>query len=313
MKHGSIESGITEIMEEKYIFYPPKQMGTIIHTLLMLIFSAGGVWGIWGVSNVAVAPQLLPYIALIILFLATVPYLIYRLYALHRSEYILERGGIKLHWGWRSENLPMEEVDWVYRVEDLETAPHLPIIHWPGAVTGVRRFQRGPEVEYLASRTKGLIIIAAGDSYYAVSPNQVDEFISTYHALTELGAISPISPESVQPALILSEVFKIRPILWILISGGLLSISLLIWTLLVIPSRDLVSLGFTSAGVPHEGLDSVRLVLFPVLNTTAYLANLILGLFLFRNQENRFLAYLLWTGSLLVAILFHIGMLFILR
>ena len=299
-------------MEEKITFYPPKQIGTIIHLLLMLLFSAAGVWGIWGVSNVEVAPQLLPYIALIILFLATVPYLIYTLYALHRSEYILERGGIKLNWGWRTESLPMEEVEWIYRVEDLETAPHLPIIHWPGAVTGVRRFQRGPEVEYLSSRTKGLVIIAAGERYYAISPNHVHEFISAYHELIELGAINPISPESVQPTLILSEVFKIRPILWILIGGGLLNISLLIWTLLVIPSRDLVSLGFTSAGLPREGLDSVRLVLFPVLNTTAYLANLILGLFLFRNQENRFLAYLLWGASVIIAILFHIGMIFIL-
>lgn len=299
-------------MEEKYVFYPPKQMGTIIHLLLMLIFSAAGVWGIWGVSNVEVAPQLLPYIALIILFLATVPYLIYTLYALHRSEYILERGGIKLHWGWRTESLPMEDVDWVYRVEDLETAPHLPIIHWPGAVTGVRRFQRGPEVEYLSSSTKGLVVIAVGERYYAISPNQVNDFISAYHEFTELGAINPISPESVQPALILSEVFKIKPILWILIVGGLLNISLLIWTLLVIPSRDLVPLGFSPGGVPHDSLDSVRLVLFPILNTTAYLANLILGLFLFRNQENRFLAYLLWGASIVVAILFHIGMIFIL-
>jgi len=299
-------------MEEKRTFYPPKQMGTIVHLLLMLIFSAAGIWGIWGVSNVEVAPQLLPYIILIILFLATVPYLIYRLYALHRSEYILERGGIKLHWGWRSESLPMEKVDWVYRVEDLETAPPLPIIHWPGAVTGVRRFQRGPEVEYLASRTKGLVIIAVGERYYAVSPNRVNEFMSTYIELTELGTISPLSPESVQPALILTEVIKIKPILWILISGGLLNISLLIWTLLTIPSRDLVSLGFTSGGIPHEGMDSVRLVLFPIINTTAYLANLILGLFLFNNQENRFLAYLLWGSSIVVAILFHIAMVFIL-
>lgn len=300
-------------MEEKYTFYPPKQMGTIIHSLLMLLFSAAGVWGIWGVSNVEVAPQLLPYIALIILFLATVPYLIYTLYALHRSEYILERGGFILNWGWRSESLPMEEVDWVYQIEDLETAPRLPVIHWPGAVTGVRRFKRGPEVEYLASSTKRLVIISAGERYFAISPNQVDNFITAYHQLTELGAISPLSQESVQPALILSEVFKNKPILWILIGGGLLNISLLIWTLLVIPSRELISLGFTPSGTPHDSLDSVRLVLFPILNTTAYLANLILGLFLFRNQENRFLAYLLWGASVVVAILFHIGMIFILK
>ncbi len=299
-------------MEEKLTFYPPKQLGTIIHLLLMIIFSAAGIWGIWGVSNVEVAPQLLPYIALIILFLATVPYLIYTLYALHRSEYILERGGIKLHWGWRTESLPMEEVDWIYRVEDLETAPHLPLIRWPGAVTGVRRFQRGPEVEYLSSRTNGLVIIATGDRYYAITPNNVNQFLSTYHELIELGSISPISSESIQPALILSEVYKNKPILWILIGGGLLNISLLIWTLLVIPSRELISLGFTPGGIPRERLGSIRLVLFPILNTTAYLANLILGLFLFRNTENRFLAYLLWGASIVVAILFHIGMIIIL-
>jgi len=305
--------GIKIIMEELRIFYPPKQMGTIIHLLLMVIFSAAGGWGIWGVSKAEVAPQLIPYIALIVLFLATVPYLIYTLYALHRSEYILERGGIKLHWGWRSESLPMEDVDWIYRMEDLETAPHFPIVHWPGAVTGVRRFQRGPEVEYLAAGTNGLVIIASGEKYYAISPNNIHEFLSTFHELTEMGAISPLSSESVQPALILSEVFMIKPILWIIIFGGVLSISLLIWTLRVIPSRDLIFLGFTPTGVPHESLDSVRLVLFPILNTTAYLANLILGLFLFRNEEKRFLAYLLWASSVLVAILFHIGIFFILK
>jgi hypothetical protein len=300
-------------MQEKRTFYPPKQVGTIIHLLLMVLFSAAGVWGIWGVSNVELAPQLLPYIALIILFLVIVPYLIYRLYALHRSEYTLERGGIELHWGWRSESLPMENVHWIYRVEDLETAPPLPLIHWPGAVTGVRRFRRGPEVEYLASSIKELVIIAAGERYYAISPSRVNEFFSVYHELIELGVISPLSSESVQPALILTEIIKIKPVLWILISGGLLTISLLVWTLLVIPSRDLVSLGFTPAGAAREGLDSVRLVLFPIINTTAYLANLILGLFLFRNPENRFLAYLLWGASLLVAVLFHIGMLLILN
>ena len=131
-------------MEESRTFYPPKQLGTTIHLLLMVVFSAAGVWGIWGVSNVDVAPELLPYIALIILFLATVPYLIYRLYALHRSAYILERGGIRLDWGWRSESLPMEQVDWVYKVEDLETAPQLPFIHWPGAVTRSSSFSTRP-------------------------------------------------------------------------------------------------------------------------------------------------------------------------
>jgi hypothetical protein len=300
-------------MEESRVYYPPKRTGTIVHLLLILFFSSGGAWGIWGTSNVQVAPQLLPYLALILLFLITVPYLIYRLYALHRSGYSLERGGIQLQWGWRSENIPMDQVRWVHKAEDLEIPPQPPLIRWPGSVIGFRRFLRGPSVEFMASRVKGLVIIAAGERYFAISPLQVEDFILSYNSLTELGSISLLTTQSSRPSLILTEISSRKPLLWIFLAGAVLNITLLIWTLLVIPSREKVSLGFTPGGIPHEPLESVRLILFPIINTMAYLGNLVLGLFLFRNEENRVLAYILWVGSLLIAIIFHIGMLFILQ
>jgi hypothetical protein len=300
-------------MEEKRIFYPPKRLGTILHVALILIFSSGGAWGIYGTSSAAIALQVLPFLSLIVIFLITVPFLIYRLYSLHRSAYTLERGGIQLNWGWRSENIPMNEVEWVYRVEDLEVPPQPPLIRWPGAVVGSRRFQRGPVVEYLASRQRGLVIIAVGEGYYAISPADPDGFVETYHSLTELGALSSLEPQSTRPALLLTEIYRQRRLLSIILAGGVLNISLLVWTLLVIPTRESVSLGFTPRGIPHEPLESIRLILFPIINTTAYLGNSILGIFLFRNQENRILAYILWGGSLFIALLFHIGMIFILQ
>jgi hypothetical protein len=300
-------------MAEQRFFYPPKQIGTTVHLVLILIFSSGGAWGIWGVSRVQVALELLPYLALILLFLATVPFLIYRLYALQRSEYTLERGGIHLQWGWRSETIPMEQVKWVHFMDDLEIPPQLPWLHWPGAVLGRRRFQRGPEVEFLASSAKNLVIISAGDGYYAISPVEADEFIKTYQQLTELGTLTPLETESVRPSLILSEISGIKPLLGIFLAGALLNISLLVWVLLVIPKREVVSLGFNPAGFARQALGSVRLILFPIINTTAYLANTVMGLFLFRNRENRGLAYILWGGSLLIAVIFHIGMAFILN
>jgi len=300
-------------MEESRVYYPPKRTGTIVHLLLILFFSGGGAWSIWSASNVQVAPQLLPYLALILLFLITVPFLIYRLYALHRSRYSLERGGIQLQWGWRSENIPMDKVKWVHKAEDLEIPPQSPLIRWPGSIIGFRRFLRGPVVEFMASREKGLVIIATEEGYFAISPFQVEDFILSYNSLTELGSISLLPTQSSRPALILSEISDRKPLLWIFLTGAVLNITLLIWTLLVIPSREMVSLGFTTGGIPHEPLDSVRLILFPIINTTAYLGNLVLGLFLFRNEENRVLAYILWGGSLLIAIIFHIGMLFILH
>ena len=300
-------------MEENRVYYPPKRTGTIVHLLLILFFSGGGAWSIWGASNVQVAPQLLPYLALILVFLITVPFLIYRLYALHRSQYSLERGGIQLQWGWRSENIPMDKVKWGHKAEDLEVPPQPPLIRWPGSVIGFRRFLRGPVVEFMASREKGIVIIATEKGYFAISPFQVEDFILSYNSLAELGSISLLTTQSSRPALILTEISNRKPLLWIFLAGAVLNITLLIWTLLVIPSRERVSLGFTPEGIPHEPLESVRLILFPIINTTAYLGNLVLGLFLFRNEENRGLAYILWGGSLLIAIIFHIGMLFILQ
>ena len=299
-------------MEEERVFYPPRQIGTAVHLILILIFTVGGAWGIWGVGRVQVALQLLPYLALIFLFLVTVPFLIYRLYALHRSEYSLERGGIRLQWGWRSETIPMEQVKWVHHIDDLETPPQFPLIHMPGAVIGKRRFQQGPEVEFLASNQNQIVVISTRDGYFAVSPTRGDDFIRTYHQLTELGTLSPLPIQSVQPSLILTEITGMKPLLGILLAGALLNITLLIWVLLIIQNRDVISMGFRPGGFPRETLGSVRLILFPIINTTAYLANLGVGLFLFRHPENRGMAYILWGGSLLIAALFHIAMLFIL-
>lgn len=299
-------------MDERITFYPPTRIGTIVHITLMLLFSAAGIWGMWGVSTAEMAPQLLPSLALIVLFLTMVPYLFYKLYALHRSSYTLERGGITLQWGWRSEIIPINQIKWVYRATDLEIAPHPPFPRWAGSVTGIRRFQRGPEVEFMASRVKGLVVIAAGNRYYAVSPTFVDEFITTYQDLIELGTLQALPQESIQPALVLTELSQNRLPLSLILIGGLLNISLLIWTLRVIPSRETVSLGFRPGGMPREALDSVRLILFPIISSSAYLANLILGLFLFRNLDTRSLAYILWTAGLLTGLMFHLGLLFIL-
>jgi hypothetical protein len=299
-------------MDERITFYPSKRVGTIFHITLMLIFSGAGIWGISGVASAEMAPQLLPYLALIILFLIMVPYLFYRLYALHRSAYILERGGITLHWGWRSVTLPMDQINWVYKDDDLEIAPRPPALHWPGAVTGIRKFQRGPEVEFMASRGRNLVIISANNRYYAISPLLVEEMTSTYQELIELGAIFTLTGESIQPNLVITEIRENRLGLGMILAGGLLNVSLLIWVLQIIPSRESISLGFRPDGLLREPLESVRLILFPILNSSAFLANLILGLFMFRNEENRALAYLLWGAGILTALLFHLGLVFIL-
>jgi hypothetical protein len=54
------------------------------------------------------------------------------------------------------------------------------------------------------------------------------------------------------------------------------------------------------------------LLLLPVLNTFFYMAESLFGLYFFRSDETRTLAYLLWGSGLFTAILFLIAALSIL-
>ena len=63
-------------------------------------------------------------------------------------------------------------------------------------------------------------------------------------------------------------------------------------------------MGFTSAGTPRRPGPAVRLTLFPVLNSFFLLANWLLGMFFYRYEENRPLAYILWIFGLLTSALF---------
>ena len=71
-------------------------------------------------------------------------------------------------------------------------------------------------------------------------------------------------------------------------------------------------MGFDLNGKPRDLVPSVRLMLLPVLSSMIYLVDLLLGLFFFREEENRLLAYLLWAGGVLVPFLFLIGVFYML-
>ncbi|MFO7944047.1 MAG: PH domain-containing protein [Anaerolineales bacterium] len=298
-------------MKERYTFHPPRKKGNIFHFLFIATLIALGIWGIWQISNAEVAPQLLVYLLPILLFLLFVPFLIYRLYALHRSQYILDRDGLILQWGWRKETIPMDHIEWVHQVEELNIQPKPPLIRWPGAVLGKRRLTRGPMIEFLASRGHSLVIISKEDQYYAISPQNVESFINTYNHLTELGSLNPLPSQDTHPAFLITQLWKRRANLMITFSGFILVLSLLVWALNIIPNREEISLGFSHQGDPHQPLPSVRLILLPILYTISYFGNLVIGLFLYRREKNRSLAYFLWGSSVFLGLVFHISMYFI--
>jgi len=280
---------------------------------LILLLSTAGVWGIWQTTNAQVAPELLLYLTPVLLFLSLVPILIYRLYALHRSRYVLDRDGIILEWGWRTEIIPIHKVSWISRARNLNSPPKPPLLRGPGTIVGKRSLSKDSVVEFFASSMKDPVVIATDNQYYVISPLHVDKFLEAYHHIVELGSLNPLVSQADRPTFVITQLWVRRPILILTVLGLFLALTLLIWTVVIIPNREQISLGFSPQGIPHEPLPSIRLILLPILYTLSYFGNLILGLFLYRSKENRFWAYILWGSSIFIGSVFHISLFYIVR
>ena len=63
---------------------------------------------------------------------APLPLFTYRLYSLWRSTYVVARDGMRLRWGLRVEDIPISDILWVYRADEVEFSPSLPLLRWPG-------------------------------------------------------------------------------------------------------------------------------------------------------------------------------------
>lgn len=297
-------------MNRAHVFYPPVRQGLVIHSAAVLLLLAGGSWGIWQTTQASIGPVFLFYLLPSLLFLALATLLVYRAYALARAYYVLERDGIHLHWGLRSESIPIDQVTWIRRADELGWRLSLPWLRLPGGILGERRQGGVGLVEYLAASTRDMILIATPERAFAITPRDPDAFMRTYSRFVELGSLSPLSALSVSPNQFLGRVWSFPAARGLLLTGALLSLLLFVWTSLVIPGLSQVSLGFLPSGAPRDPIPGVRLLLLPVLNTLIFSFDALLGLFFFRSESSRPLAYLLWLGGALTPLVFLLGVYF---
>lgn len=301
-------------MSDQYIFYPPNRPGLIFHLTTIVLLTLIAAWGLWQAVNTSVGPTFILYLAPFLIAILTVPFLIYRLSNLENARYILERDSIQLRWGLRVEIIPMMKVQWVRPATDLARSLRLPPIRWPGAVLGTRRLPGGTtDIEFLASQSRNLLVIATSERLFAISPAHPNNFLQAYQHYTEMGSLLTPSAQSVHPTVLITRLWKDRTARYLILAGGLINLVLLIWISLAIPTLEQVSLGITPSGEPRPLIPSIRLMLLPLLNSFTYMTNLFLGAAFFRRDENCPLAFLLWFTSIFVSILFLVATYFILR
>ena len=290
---------------------PAKRLGLIVHGIIVLILAAISGWGFFNLTLAPVGPTFVSYLLTALLAFAPIPFFGYRGYALLRADYYIDRDSLAILWGLRVEDIPLTDIEWVRPATDLSHPLVLPRLRLPGAVIGTRRHVDLGPVEFIASDSKKLILIATSKRVFAISPNDMAALVRTFARATELGSLTPAEAKSVYPSFVITQAWHSPMARFLWVSGLILNLGLFVWVGLLIPSVSEIPIGFNSAGIPGEPTSSVRLILLPFVSASMFTIGVFAGLYFYRWEMQRPLAFILWVSSTLCAVLFLLAVLFL--
>jgi hypothetical protein len=219
------------------------------------------------------------------------------------AVYILRRDGLLIRWGLRREDIPLNDIEWIRPATELGFHLPMPWLRWPGAILGVRRTPELGQVEFLAADVPNMLLVATSQKVFAISPEDVNGFMSQFQRMNELGSLTPIPAQSVYPRLLIGRVWDDRLSRLLILGGFGVGLILLVTVSVAAPGLGTIAWTTTGSTAPAE-----RLLLLSVLDGLIWLFNLILGMFLYRRGEDQIIAaYLLWGSSALTGLLLLIG------
>jgi len=292
-------------------FPPAKQFGLIIHGIIILALTSISAWGIFNLTKIQVGPTFVSNLLIALLTFVPIPFLGYRMYALLRADYYIDRDSLAILWGLRVEDIPLTDIEWVRPASDLTRPVSLPRFRLPGSILGTRRHSDLGLVEFIASDTKNLILVATSKRVFAISPRDAAALVRTFARATELGSLIRAEPKSVYPSFVVTQAWENSTARFLWMSGFFLNLGLVIWVGILIPSLSQVPLGFNAVGAPNAATSSVRLILLPLISALMFVTGLTTGLYFYRWEKQRPLAFIVWGSSALCALLFLMAVLFL--
>ena len=292
-------------------FPPARRLGLILHAVVIILLALGSSWGFLNLTRAEVGPMFVVDMLIGFLAFAPIPFFGYRAYALMRADYYIDRDSLAMLWGLRIEDIPLTDIEWVRPASDLTRPLLLPRFRLPGAVLGTRRHPDLGLVEFIASSSHNLILIATSKRIFAISPQNAAGLVQTFARATEMGSLMPTEAKSVYPSFIITQAWEspIARFLWI--SGLLLNLGLIAWVGILVPSLSQIPFGFNPFGAPNETASARQLILLPLVSGLMFVIGVTAGLYFYRWDRQRPLAFIVWVSSTLCAFLFLMAVLFL--
>lgn len=292
-------------------FPPPKQRGLLIHGILLIVLVVLVVIGFFNLSNAEVGPSFLVWLLVSLMAFIPIPFFIYRIYSLYRANYQIDRDSLLIQWGLRLEDIPLSDIEWIRPADDLTHPLSLPRLPLPGGLLGLRRHPDLGVVEFIASDASKLLLIATAKRVFVISPANPAGLAQTFARATEMGSLAPTEAKSIYPSFVVSQAWENGTARYLWLAALFLNIGLFIWTSLVIPSTPLVALPPQFAGSALETLPSSQLIIFPVASLLLSVVGWIAGMYFYRWERERILAFIVWGSGALTSLLFLLSVLFI--
>ncbi len=292
-------------------FPPPRRRGRTLHFLLILVLTAIVVLLAILMSRQPVNLVFTGYVSLAVLAFFPIPILVYRLYSLARANYNVNRDQLTLTWGLRVEQIPVSDIEWVRPLTALSQSIPRPFFRLPGSVLGSRRHPDLGPIEFLASDEKTLLLVATSRKIYAISPEDTAAFLQDIQHAIELGSLTPVVPKSVYPSFVVAQAWDSLAARYLWLSGFFANIGLLAWVSLMTPTLGHISLGFLPSGAARPPSAGYTLILLPIVSIFLYLVGWLAGLMIYRREDRRPLAFILWTGGVVSCLLFLVAVLLI--
>jgi hypothetical protein len=283
----------------------------IVHSSILLVLAVIAVIGFFNLSSTEVGPQFLIWLLVALASFAPIPFFAYRAYSLWRADYHIDRDSLAISWGLRVEDIPLSDIEWMRSADDLITPLTLPSLPFPGGLLGIRRHPELGVVEFLASDAKRLLLVATAKRVFVISPENPSGLSQTFARTTEMGSLQPVEAKSLYPSFVITQAWESGIARYLWLTALFLNIGLFVWASLIIPSTPRVALGQQFLGGTLDTVPSSQLIIFPIASLLLAVIGWIAGLYFYRWDRERVLAFIIWGSSTLTSLLFLLAVLFI--
>lgn len=292
-------------------FPPPKRRGLILHGVVILVLTALAVAGFVTLSRSEVGPVFLVSLLVAMTAFTPIPFFVYRAYALFQADYHLDRDSLAIKWGLRVEDIPLTDIEFIRSADDLTVPLALPRLRLPGGILGMRRHPDLGVVEFLAADAKKLLLVATAKRVFVISPENPAALSQTFARATEMGSLTPTESKSVYPSFVITQAWASNLARYLWLTALFLNLGLFVWTSLVIPTIPRVALAPQFAGSELATVPSSQLIIFPVASLLLSIAGWVAGLYFYRWERERVLAFIVWGSNMVMSLFFLIAVLFI--